>query len=161
MPGSAEFAELTCAECGGILKVDTVSWHTGAWCLTDISPLLDSGLVRGGDLDVPFADGSTPLRRRPTSTPVRLTVWFGGLEDENGNAHANPKAGLFVNMERFETLFVDPPGTTAGTRTAELTLDNGTVLSGPFHVERMVPQLRPGTLAQAIVFCSVPSGKLP
>lgn len=160
MPGSAEFAELSCGECGGILKVDTVSWHTGAWCLADVSPLLDTGLVRGSDLVVPFADGTTPLRRRVTSTSTRLTVWFSGVEDETGTVYANPKAGLFDNMETFETLFVDKPGTDAGTRTAELTLDNGTVLSGGIHVERMVPVLRPGTLAEAVVFVTVPAGKL-
>lgn len=160
MPGSGEHAEIVCAECGGILKVDTVSWHTGAWCLTDVSPLLDTGLVRGSDLTVPFTDGSTALRRRPTSTSARLTVWFGGLVDETGTAHANPKAGLFDNIEQFETLFVDKPGTAAGTRTAELTLDNGTVLTGGIHVERMVPALRPGTLAEAVVFVTVPAGRL-
>lgn len=84
------------------LEINGVPLATPAWGVPDLSPLLDSAVVRGADRLLPGAPGVRANRRRPTVTILTFPLDVLGDVDEDGDPTADPNAGANEHMAYLE-----------------------------------------------------------
>lgn len=80
------------------LEVNGIPLATPAWRITDLSPLLDDGPVRGADLVMPLAEGARPYRRRRTVRVVTLPMDIFGDADIEGDPTPDAVQGAINNV---------------------------------------------------------------
>lgn len=98
---------------------------TPAYVLTDISPLLGSGDVRGSDRILPGVPGVKPYPRRRTVTEYSLDLFVDGSFDDDGSHNADPRTAVYDHLEYLIGELVDPPAGADGTRAGTLHLPDG------------------------------------
>lgn len=80
------------------LEINSVPLATHAWEIPDLSPLLDSGTLRGTDRLLPGAAGVRALPRRRTVTVLTFPLDVVGDVDDDGVAIADPNEGVNEHM---------------------------------------------------------------
>lgn len=85
------------------LELNAVPLATPAWEIPDLSPLLDSPALRGGDRVKPGADGATATRRVRSAYIVTLPLDIFGDLDADGNPYTTPLEGFQEHRDYLET----------------------------------------------------------
>lgn len=123
--------------CDGDLSIGGVALRGPAWWVLDLLDLWEDGDQSGDDVPIPGLDGDLAQARFREATRHLLPMAINGEVDENDVPYANVWAGLRANFATLNSSLVAPPGTTDGTRSAVLTLPDGTQLTEPVHVTRL------------------------
>jgi len=112
-----------------------IDLNNGAWCAWNIDDLLAEA-IRGDDLLIPGADRVLARDRYLDRVDASVQMVFDGNVDQNGGSHAplDVMGGLEINRRTFIAAAVTPPASPA-TFTLDLTVADGTVLTGPLHCE--------------------------
>jgi hypothetical protein len=140
-PVACDESQLKCPDC--VVETATVTHgmtttnlNNGAWCIGNWDDALGVS-IRGDDLIVPGVDYVLARRRYLDKFEVSLQMMFDGNVNAAGVSHAplNVLEGLELNRRAFITAVVNPPTSGAIQRTLNLTLVDGTVVSGPIHCE--------------------------
>lgn len=162
-PGMGCARPLNCSDVYGELVIDGWSLHTGAWCAWDLSPLFESPLAKGENIDVPQIDGRVPRAWRDDETTVTLPMMFSGAVTMAGLAWDDPAGGLLRNLRDAEGRWVRPIRTGTPTLAATLTVPepDGTdlVLSAAVQPTGLAWQLLPNGYARAALTLTIPSGR--
>jgi len=149
----------------GNLSINSVALNNafGAWRLTGdtLAQLWLPATQRGSDVIIPGVSGVKARPRRDTVTTKSLRMLIYGDVDRTGAAAANYVTGLRANIEYLRANVVAPPGTSAGTRSATLTLPDASTLVEDVHVIGMeLGEMRlDGLWAKAVIEISIPSGR--
>lgn len=144
----------------GSLAIDSVSLHTPAWCVMDLSDLWGTPNYRGADVLIPHQAGQKPYIRRKDTTQYSLPMIVTGYCDQFGAVNANYDIGLQENVEYLMTYVALPTNTGDGTRTAVWTLPSGSTVTAQIHVLGLRGQLLPGALYRPTLEISVPGADL-
>lgn len=146
----------------GELTISGVSMHTYGWNVIDVRDLWTVIAVRGQDRLIPGVSGLRPKRRRFTATPHSLPMVISGLHTPDGEPITDPDARIVQFQDNLDFLMnnvVDEVATTAGTRTATLTMPSGGSRTAAIHVLSITP----GTWTPAVLRCtldiSIPGGR--
>lgn len=154
---------LDCSEVYGELTIDGWSLHTGAWCAWDLSPLFESPLAKGENIDVPQVNGRVARAWRDDETTVTLPMMFSGAVTNAGLVWDDPAGGLLRNLREAEGRWVRPIRTGTPTLAATLTVPeaDGTdlVLSADVQPSRLAWQLLPNGYARAALTVTIPAGR--
>lgn len=143
------------------LAINAVPLATPAWVITDLTPLWEGAEVRGDDRLLPGVAGVKKYRRRATVTRKALPMLVFGQFDQDGNAYADPRAGLWTNIAYLRTNVVDPTNIGDGTREAVLHGPGGVTVSGDVHVISPLKLTILGTITmRAVLEISIPGGVL-
>jgi len=142
----------------GTLSIDGVGLFTPAWTVTSLASLYDDPDVRGGDRLIPGRTGVLPYRRRATATRHSLPFLVVGLVDDNGIVQSDPNAQLVTNLRYLKTNVTLPTNTGDGTRTAVLTMPDGTVVTEDIHVIGLHGDTLPGAMWAGMLELSDPTG---
>lgn len=135
--------------------------NSPAWSVIDWDPLLGMA-IRGTDLLIPGVDGVTERDRYRDKLEVSLNMVFDGNVLNNGTPFTAPTTmaeGLEMNRQTFRGAAVVPPASPA-TRTLDLTLADGDVVSGDFHCIGFEFRKRGDGMAVAVWRLSFPNGQL-
>lgn len=94
------------------LELNSVPLATPAWEIPDLSTLLDSGTLRGGDIPIPGVDGVIANRRRRGVWVMTFPLDVMGDVDEDGDPVDDPNEGVNVHMAYLNGAlgFADPTG---------------------------------------------------
>jgi hypothetical protein len=137
---------------------------SGAWKLIGdtLAQLWLPAAQRGTDVVIPGVSGVKARPRRDTATTRSLRMLIYGDVDRTGATPANYVTGLRANIEYLRANVVAPPGTSTGTRSAVLTLPDGSTLTEDVHVVGMeLGEMRlDGLWAKAVIEISIPSGRI-
>jgi hypothetical protein len=146
----------------GDLSIDGFALNCAAWRIENLIEWWLPAEQRGSDKIRPGVDGSFAVRRRKAATRRTCEMFISGEVDAFGTPAANWMAGMQANLEAFETNLVDPPATLDGTRTALLTMPDGSTRTGPVHVLGMqIAEPRAnGRYTYAVIDVSIPAGSL-
>jgi len=142
----------------GSLAIGGVAMLTTAWTIPSLALLYDDSDVRGDDRLLPGAIGIKPMRRRATATRHSLPLLVTGYVTGSDVVVAAPYAQLGVNLRYLRTNVSRPTNIGDGTRTAVLTLPDGTVITQNIHVLGMHGDLLPGALWSGTLELSDPTG---
>lgn len=111
----------------------------GAWRITDLPMLWSEAKQRGSNRVLPGVAGQKAYQRRRDTTERTVTMQvFGDIDGQTGTPYTNMRIGLQTNWMYLQQL-VKPTGLTDGTRSATLTLPDGTSLTQTVHVESLEP----------------------
>lgn len=81
------------------LEINSVPLACPAWEIPDLSPLLDSGTLRGADVIIPGVEGVVANRRRRTVHVVTLPLDVMGDLDVDGNPTPDPLTGTVSHLD--------------------------------------------------------------
>lgn len=150
----------------GSLTVNGQSMFTSAWCISDMSAILDDAVLRGLDRLVPSAVGVLPQRRRRTVTrkdfPMFITGRFNSAGIEYGPDKTDWERGLVTNcLALLAALGIgeDAPAGVAGTVNAVWALPGGGSKSAAVHVLSPFKLVNHLYLAQGVLSLEIPAGK--
>jgi len=115
--------------------VSGVPMRCAAWAVVDLTPLWLPAMQRGRNRIIPGASGMIVNRRRKTQTLHPLTLVVSGGTDLNGNPYTDVWDGLYQNMLYLKQQVFDPPGGSAVSRTAVLTLPDASTLTAEVQIE--------------------------
>lgn len=146
----------------GNLTIGGVAMNTPAWTVLNLSVLWSPADQRGSDRLIPGAAGVVAYPRRATVTRHSLQMLISGTHDRTGSAAANAFTGLQVNIDYLLANVVNPTGVGDGTRSAVLTMPDGTTRTEPVHVVGLEVSDVVGnaTWARAVLELSIPSGRI-
>lgn len=131
------FASIT-DKCDGDLSIAGLSARTAAWWALDLVSLWMEADQIGEDVFFPgSSSGDQAHARFRTSSRRIVPMAINGEVNENDVPYADVWQGLRTNFATLNSSWVAPPGTTAGTRSAVLTLPDGTQLTEDVHVLRL------------------------
>jgi hypothetical protein len=102
------------------LEIGLVPLNTAAWVHTNLAEMLSYATLRGENRILPGAIGVRPLRRRATETTRTVNLTVFGDHQPDGTMHADPIAGLFLNLADLLDNLIDPAVNSTSTRTATL-----------------------------------------
>jgi hypothetical protein len=142
------------------LEIDGIPLSTAAWHTEDIATVLQGPGTRGSDILLPVRAGETPRRRILTGRTVTVPLTVNGFYDSDGDAHADPRAGLIANLNELKVVLAPNYRTLTGTRTLEwVNTDTGVTKTAEVHVSPaiQVSSLGPFT-ARVIVEFVLPGG---
>lgn len=145
----------------GDLTIGGVAMNGPAWKVMNLHALWQPANQRGSDRIIPGATGVVAYRRRNTVTAVSLQMLISGTHDRNGVAAADKFEGLQVNVEYLVDNVVEPTGASDGTRSAVLTMPDGTTHTEPVHVLGLQfgETSLDGAWLKAVLELSIPSGR--
>jgi hypothetical protein len=125
----------------GELKINSVSMHTAAWRIRNVSLLQFDSALRGEYVTIPGKDGEDPVPMRNTSAQWSLDFQMVGDVDHTGAAYAASgiyraeQIGLASNMNYLRTNVLTGR-TLTGNRTRAATLQvpgEGSVRTADIH----------------------------
>jgi len=158
-----------CTDCTGELIINPggddegfmeTSLHTPAWCALDLATLWAGAETRGGNVTVPGAIGTRAQRRRIDETEYTIYMGINGKRDKDGVYVSDPLTQLYTNIAYLRENVVDPPTDLSPTRSAELTLPDGsTTLNAEIQVTGFQLGNRVGPLAVAVLKIMIPLGR--
>jgi hypothetical protein len=153
---------LTYNSAAGNLTIDGVAMMCPAWIVLNLHELWQPANQRGDDRLIPGANGVLALKRRPTVTQRSLNMLISGSVDRTGSANANKLIGLQTNLDYLRANVVDPTGVTDGTRSAVLTMPDGSTRTEPVHVTGLdFGDVREdGDWLRAVLTISIPTGRV-
>ena len=146
----------------GNLTIDSFPLNTTAWRIENLLEWWLPAEQRGSDKIRPGVDGSFPVRRRKAATRRTCEMFISGEVSPFGVPYNNWMVGLQTHIEAFEGFVVDPPASPDGTRTALLTMPDGSTRTGPVHVLGMtIGEFKAnGRFCYAVIDVSIPAGSL-
>lgn len=150
------------ATCHGTLTLDDISMNSEAWAVLNNWVWWQPANVRGDDTLIPGRTGVQPNRRRRTVTKLTLELLIIGTCDEDGDPvpYDDWQTQLALNNEWLDTNIFTPPVTADGTRTAVLTLPDGSQRTGEVHIENVTYGVVVPPAITATVDVSIPLGQL-
>jgi hypothetical protein len=153
--------KLTYNTAAGDLTIGGVAMNGPAWKVLNLYELWQPANVRGSDRIIPGATGVLAYRRRVTVTVRSLQMLISGTHDRTGAAAADRYEGLQTNVEYLVDNVVDPVGSGDGTRSAVLTMPDGSTYTEPVHVLglELGDVSLDGSWAKAVIELSIPSGR--
>jgi hypothetical protein len=153
--------KLTYNTAAGDLTISSVPMNGPAWKVLNLYVLQQPADQRGDDRLIPGSAGVLPLRRRDTVTRHSLQMLISGTHDRTGAAVADKFEGLQANVDYLIANVVVPTGATDGTRSAVLTMPDGTTRTEPIHVIGMQfgDLSLDGSWMKAVLEISIPSGR--
>ena len=147
----------------GDLTIGGVPMNCAAWRVENLYELWLPATQRGTDRDRvrPGVNGRLPRRRRVDVTTRSLQMTVIGGFNHLGVAHPSMFIGMQANVDYLVANVVNPPNTVTGTRSATLTMPDGTTRTKDIHVQGMEfgsmhRQAREATLTIEI---SIPEGR--
>lgn len=154
--------KLTYNTAAGDLTIGGVAMNGPAWKVLNLYELWLPANVRGSDRILPGAAGVIAYQRRATVTVRSLQMLVSGTHDRTGAAVADKYEGLQANVDYLITNVVAPTGTGDGTRSAVLTMPDGTTRTEPVHVLGMELGTisEDGSWTKAVIELSIPSGRI-
>lgn len=136
---------------------------TTTWCrVQNLPELWMPADQRGTDRLVPGSAGVVGVQRRDTVTRRTLRLVIAGDVTYTGATTGDAFERLAINVDYLRTNIVAPTGTTDGTRSAVLTMPDGTTRTEDVHVTGM----ELGRYAEnarwllATLELSIPSGRI-
>lgn len=118
----------------GQLTINNIPLMCPAWRVLNLQTLQSGANVRGSDVVIPGVAGVKARRRRQTATQRTLEMLVYGDVNVSNAVYSNAVQGVTSNINYLRYYVVDPPTTTAGTRSATLTLATGASSTTPVHV---------------------------
>ena len=154
--------KLTYNTAAGDLTIGGVAMNGPAWKVLNLYELWLPANVRGSDRILPGTAGVIAYQRRATVTVRSLQMLVSGTHDRTGAAVADKYEGLQANVDYLITNVVAPTGTSDGTRSAVLTMPDGTTRPEPVHVLGMELGTisEDGSWTKAVIELSIPSGRI-
>jgi hypothetical protein len=146
----------------GGLTIGGISLTT-TWC--KVLNLLELWLPadqRGGDRVVPGASGVLAQQRRDTVTRRSLQLLIAGDVTYAGATTGDAFERLQINLDYLRANIVAPTGTTDGTRSAVLTMPDGTTRTEPVHVTGfdLGTYAEDARWVRGVLTVSIPSGRV-
>lgn len=153
---------LTYNTAAGDLTIGGVALNGPAWKVLNLLELWQPADQRGNDRLVPGTAGVLAQQRRDTVTRRSLQMLIVGDVDRTGTPQADRFEGLQVNVEYLRANVVAPTGTGDGTRSAVLTMPDGTTRTEPVHVVGFdFGNFREDAAwLRAVLTISIPSGRI-
>lgn len=153
---------LTYNTAAGDLTIGGVAMNGPAWKVLNLLELWQPADQRGSDRLVPGTAGVLAQQRRDTVTRRSLQMLIVGDVDRTGTPQADRFEGLQVNVEYLRSNVVAPTGATDGTRSAVLTMPDGTTRTEPVHVVGFdFGNFREDAAwLRAVLTISIPSGRI-
>ena len=154
--------KLTYNTAAGDLTIGGVAMNGPAWKVLNLYELWLPANVRGSDRILPGTAGVIAYQRRATVTVRSLQMLVSGTHDRTGAAVADKYEGLQANVDYLITNVVAPTGTSDGTRSAVLTMPDGTTRTEPVHVLglELGTISEDGSWTKAVLELSIPSGRI-
>lgn len=144
----------------GQLTINSIPLMCPAWRVQNLQVLKSAAEVRGTDVIIPGVSGVKARRRRPTATEHSLEMLIKGQVNWAGSNYANAVQGVTSNVNYLKYYVVEPPTTTAGTRTAVLTDADGTTSTQPVHVTGFqIGKFEGKGVWRAVMDISIPAGR--
>jgi hypothetical protein len=114
--------------CNGKLEIGVGLYplNCPAWDIVNLAPLWVEDEFRGDNVALPRINGSRAYPKRLAEGRHDLVLWVRGDADKNGAAHPEVWQGLYANLSALKANVINPPSPPTATRTARLTLPNGT-----------------------------------
>jgi hypothetical protein len=133
-----------------------------AWKVLNLYELWQPANVRGSDRIIPGSAGVVAYPRRATVTVRSLQMLISGTHDRTGAAVADKFEALQANVDYLLTNVVVPTGATDGTRSAVLTMPDGTTRTEPVHVLglELGDLSLDGAWTKAVLELSIPTGRI-
>jgi hypothetical protein len=146
----------------GDLTIGGVAMNCPAWKVLNLQVLWQPADQRGSDRIVPGAAGVVAYKRRATVTQHSLQLIISGTNDRTGAVVADAFEGLQANVDYLLANVVNPTGATDGTRSAVLTMPDGTTRTEPIHVVGLEfgDAVENGTWLRAVLNLSIPTGRI-
>lgn len=146
----------------GALTISGISLTT-TWC--KVMNLIDLWLPadqRGGDRIVPGASGALAQQRRDTATRRGLQLVIAGDVTYTGSTSGDAFERLQINLDYLRANIVAPTGTTNGTRSAVLTMPDGTTRTEDVHVTGfdLGTYAEDARWVRGVLTVSIPSGRV-
>lgn len=153
---------LTYNTAAGDLTIGGVALNGPAWKVLNLLELWQPADQRGNDRLVPGTAGVLAQQRRDTVTRRSLQMLIVGDVDRTGAAQADRFEGLQANIDYLRSNVVAPTGTGDGTRSAVLTMPDGTTRTEPVHVVGFeFGNFREDAgWVRAVLTISIPSGRI-
>lgn len=147
---------------GMVLTINSISLHTPAWQVQDLMKLWEEAAFRGSDRQVPGLEGDIPYPRRRAAKTYSLPMIVIGGVDHTGSPYGSdpnpPYGGLFLNVKYLTTNVVAPAGGD-GTRSASLTMPDGTTRTARITVLDLTLGDHAGAGLYATLDISIPAGR--
>lgn len=142
------------------LTVNSIDLATHAWEITDLSELLDTSGVRGGDEVMPGSHGLRPFPRWRTGRVITLPMVIYGQVDEDGAPIADPVTGAIEHVEYLATNLGHGNTVGDGTVPAVWTLPDASTRTADVTVLGLfgTRDVAPGVLRTTLDL-SIPSGR--
>lgn len=141
------------------LELNSVPLACPAWEVPDLSPLLDSGTLRGADVIIPGVEGVVPNRRRRTVHVVTLPFDVMGDVDVDGNPTADPLTGTVEHLDYLGGQLGFASGVDDGTVPAVFHRGDLTSLTADVHFLGFKGSQKQGEFLVRTTFdLSIPSG---
>jgi hypothetical protein len=153
---------LTYNTAAGDLTIGGVALNGPAWKVLNLLELWQPADQRGSDRLVPGTAGVLAQQRRDTVTRRSLQMLIVGDVDRTGTPQADRFEGLQANVEYLRANVAAPTGATDGTRSAVLTMPDGTTRTEPVHVVGFdFGNFREDAAwLRAVLTISIPSGRI-
>lgn len=153
---------LTYNTAAGDLTIGGVAMMCPAWKVLNLLELWQPADQRGNDRLIPGTAGVLAQQRRDTVTRRSLQMLIVGDVDRTGTPVADRFEGLQANVDYLRANVAAPTGTTDGTRSAVLTMPDGTTRTEPVHVVGFdFGNFREdGGWVRAVLQLSIPSGRI-
>lgn len=155
-------AGLTFNTLAGNLTIGGIAMCNPAFEVRNLCDLWLPANQRGTDVVRPGVSGVKARLRRDTVTVRSLQLLILGSCDTSGAPVADYFEGLQANIDYLRTNVVAPTGLTDGTRSAVLTMPDGTTRTEPVHVQQMEVGrvVENAAWALATIELSIPSGRI-
>lgn len=153
---------LTYNTAAGDLTIGGVALNGPAWKVLNLLELWQPADQRGSDRLVPGVAGVLAQQRRDTVTRRSLQLLIIGDVDRTGATQADKFEGLQANVDYLRANVVAPTGTGDGTRSAVLTMPDGTSRTEPVHVVgfEFGNFREDAAWLRAVLTISIPSGRI-
>jgi hypothetical protein len=154
--------KLTYNTAAGDLTIGGIAMNCPAWKVLNLYELWQPADQRGSDRVIPGSNGVLPLKRRDTVTQRSLQMLVSGTHDRTGAAVADRFEALQANVDYLIANVVVPTGATDGTRSAVLTMPDGTTRTEPVHVTglELGDLSLDGAWTKAVLTLSIPTGRI-
>jgi hypothetical protein len=146
----------------GDLTIGGIAMNGAGWKVLNLIELWMPADQRGRDRLIPGTNGVLAFKRRDTVTRRSLFMLFNGTTSYAGAEATDRYETLQLNIDYFRTNVVAPTGATDGTRSAVLTMPDGTTRTEPVHVEglELGDYAADARWARAVLSLSIPSGRI-
>lgn len=146
----------------GGLTISGISLTT-TWCkVMNLIELWLPADQRGSDRIVPGASGALAQQRRDTPTRRGLQLVIAGDVTYTGSTSGDAFERLQINLDYLRANIVAPTGTTNGTRSAVLTMPDGTTRTEDVHVTGfdLGTYAEDARWVRGVLTVSIPSGRV-
>jgi len=146
----------------GDLTIGGVAMNGTAWKVLNLLELWLPASQRGSDRLIPGSAGVLAQRRRDTVTQRSLQMLISGEVTYLGATSGDTFERLQINIDYLRANVVAPTGTGDGTRSAVLTMPDGTTRTEPVHVTgfELGEYRQDAGWAKAVLELSIPSGRI-